>query len=133
MTDEQIDQLREELQRRYKEGTAEDGRRFRRKVLPDFREYKGVRLQKIGVVLTAEEIEGREISDIAEELARRAVEFEHGLIVGLGSVGVVRFFLHHHELPEVFLKVPRHHQDIADEEDRGAIKFRHVFAVGEAA
>jgi hypothetical protein len=127
-----VDHLREELQRRYKEATAEDSRRFRRRVLPDFREYDGVRLQKIGVVLTAEEIEGREIDDIADELVRRAVEFEHGMIVGWGSVGVVRFFLHHHELPTVFLKVLPDHQEAADEEDRGAIKFRHVFAVGEA-
>lgn len=121
LTDEQITQLEAEVQRLYKEGTA-DLERFRRVTVPDFREQEGMRLQTFAVI---EHTDGKSISDLATDLSQRIVGFEKALITGAGGDSVVvRGFLTGNELPRVFRKVP-----IYAEPDDDQIKVRHVFGV----
>lgn len=126
-----VDKLQAEVRRRYLEATAEDARRHATELVPDFRECDGVQVQKTAAIFIPE-AEGLSFEDLADRMVGLAVDFEHGLIEGLGGgPEVSRCFLEKYELPTVFNYIPAH--ITPDEEDRGKIKFRHVFGVVDRA
>ena len=124
-----IAELRREVQARYSRATEDDRRRHPTRKAPDFRDHDGIRLQKLVYHFTAQEVEDRPLSDLAEECVRHVVDFEHGLIEGAGGDGfVARCFLEGHELPEVFPMVPPHFKSARDE-FKGMVKLRHIFGI----
>lgn len=114
-----VDQLREEVQSRYKAMTFGDFQRYRSKRVPDFLDHDGVKLAKIGSILSADDLK-QDLPALADQIVTQVVAHERELIAGRGPAEVLRCFLKGHELP-----------DVARRPVDDAIKWRHVFAVVE--
>jgi hypothetical protein len=151
---DQIADLDRLVKERYGVLVAEfDG--YERDLLPDFREYDGVRLSKVGITCTPDGVlkaktygEGEEPPSLGPEDADALRPFGEpaGDLAGLAQDLVVCLiesmraqiaevangrppticFLANYEMPSVHWKTP---PDVAEEHGRGVIKMRHVFAV----
>lgn len=138
----QIEQLAE-LDRLVKERygvLVEEFAGYERETLPDFRDHRGVRLQKFVILLGPEVIgafgmPAMNLEVRAEEITTAVIGAMRMLLLGAsyggGGSNATMCFLEGHEMPDVFWKVPLAQWATLreDERYRASVKVRHVFAV----